>query len=334
MKVFVYFSPGDRFDNFEGTRLRKNIKGALELNGIKWVESIYALPDIVHFISPDDEGKVKEFKKEGVKIVTSALYCEEDEKACYFLKDDLGALTLKNKAINLLENSDLIFVPSTKARGALKGAGIKNPNIAICSPGVNLTRFEKDEPLEKEIFHRYFRLDRRRKAILAVGNLEETEELEEFRNLAKLLPNFDFLYLGYSKKGMKITPFLKKISKKNPPNCHFSSLVEDDIYRSAIMNCSYLVFLNSYTASSMLALEAFAGQCQTLCVGRSEIEGLLENKKTCYNFDTIEELAKGIEDLESGKLKPLLREAYSVARKNSFSEIGQILKANYEKILK
>ena len=55
MKVLVEYSPGAHLDRYIATRLRKNIKGALELVGTSWVESMFAEPDVVHLISPDDE---------------------------------------------------------------------------------------------------------------------------------------------------------------------------------------------------------------------------------------------------------------------------------------
>ena len=52
--------------------MRKNLKGALELSSVTWVDSIHASPEIVHLITPEDEGLVKAIREEGAKIVTSA----------------------------------------------------------------------------------------------------------------------------------------------------------------------------------------------------------------------------------------------------------------------
>ena len=47
MKVLVYFKPREKYDNFEGARLRKSIKGALEVSDIEDVSSDKEEYDIV-----------------------------------------------------------------------------------------------------------------------------------------------------------------------------------------------------------------------------------------------------------------------------------------------
>ena len=58
MKICVYFQPTIENDNFEGMRLRKNIKGALELHNIPYAKNLLDTYDIVHFMSLDDEAKI------------------------------------------------------------------------------------------------------------------------------------------------------------------------------------------------------------------------------------------------------------------------------------
>jgi hypothetical protein len=47
-----------------------------------------------------------------------------------------------------LKAADLILVPSLGAKKALIQAGIKNPHFALLPSGVNMTRFEKTDPVE------------------------------------------------------------------------------------------------------------------------------------------------------------------------------------------
>ena len=68
MRILIHFDPGPSKDAFLGARLRKNIKGALELQNIVWVDSIYAKADICHLLSPLDEALAKEAKEEGIPI--------------------------------------------------------------------------------------------------------------------------------------------------------------------------------------------------------------------------------------------------------------------------
>lgn len=99
MRILIHFDPGPSKDAFLGTRLRKNIKGALELQNIVWVDSIYAKADVCHLLSPLDEALAKEAKEEGIPIVTSAFYTEDDPFASFLSRNVLGdyTLTLKGK---------------------------------------------------------------------------------------------------------------------------------------------------------------------------------------------------------------------------------------------
>ena len=60
MKICVFFQPKDKYDNFEGMRLRKSIKGALELVDVPYSRNIIDNYDIIHFVSPDDELKIND----------------------------------------------------------------------------------------------------------------------------------------------------------------------------------------------------------------------------------------------------------------------------------
>ena len=63
MRVMIHFQNNPSHDAFEGIRVRKTLKGACEKQGIVWVDSKYANPDIAHFISSKDIGVLQRFSK-------------------------------------------------------------------------------------------------------------------------------------------------------------------------------------------------------------------------------------------------------------------------------
>ena len=63
MKVLVSFQPNKKASDFEGVRLRKTIKGALEMIGVEYTTNIVDKYDVVHLITPDDENKEMMQKK-------------------------------------------------------------------------------------------------------------------------------------------------------------------------------------------------------------------------------------------------------------------------------
>lgn len=94
MRIFISFQPRLKYDNFEGSRLRKSIKGALEVSSISYTSNIEEEFDIAHFISLDDEYLIHKCLSMHKPVVISALYCETDPVASF--------LTYKKKKISLL----------------------------------------------------------------------------------------------------------------------------------------------------------------------------------------------------------------------------------------
>ncbi len=332
MKILVYYNPGPKNDVFEGTRLRKNLKGALELTGVGWVESVFALPDIAHFISPLDEAKAHDSKFDGVKLVVSALYGENDPYDRFLERDDDGYYSLSPKAERMLESADLILVPSVAERDLLVQCGLKNPHVKPLSPGVNLARFEKSDPIELEVFSRYFRFPPTTKFAITVGDFEDKETIGELSEMALAMPSMRFFYFGLLKLGGDI--LLKKLNREAPKNLRFSPVVEDDVYRSGMMCAAvYLVFASA-RFDALVALEAMASKTQILYVGQP-IEGeILIDKKNCLAFSTPDKAGKALDSYCSGKLASTIIEGYRTAKANSLLETGKRLKAYYESVLK
>ena len=105
MKVLVYFQPNRKYDNYEGARMRKTIKGALEVTGATHTSNIYDDYDIAHFMSPEDESKLNIALERDVPVIVSALYGEDDPYASFLFDksiDGKRTITLKNRALKMI----------------------------------------------------------------------------------------------------------------------------------------------------------------------------------------------------------------------------------------
>ena len=143
MKVLVSFQPNKKASDFEGVRLRKTIKGALEMVGVDYTTSIVERHDIVHLISPEDENKLNDAKENDIPVVVSALYCENDPLASYLehkTKDNERVTDLTAKAQRFLNKADLVLVPSEIAREFLVDKGV-TADISVALPGINMSRW-------------------------------------------------------------------------------------------------------------------------------------------------------------------------------------------------
>jgi 1,2-diacylglycerol-3-alpha-glucose alpha-1,2-glucosyltransferase len=333
MKALVYFNPGSKADCFAATRLRKNIKGSLELADVVWVESLFALPELLHLLSPEDEAKMHDAKLDGLKVVVSALYTEMDPAARYFQQDPDGFYRLRGKAERLLEGADLILVPCEGAKEALVEAGIKNPHFAILSAGVNMARFERSDPVETGVVYRYLRFPEGSKYVFSVGDYEDIEVLAKFDAVAKACPKIRFFFAGV-KRGITSDATIKKLNKNASGNCRYLDLLEDDVFRSAMVNASVFLSFPSPKSDQILALEAMASKTQIICFGKPLLGDVIEEKKTAYCYSSAEKVAKAIESYCALKLTPTIIEGYRKAKSCSLDKVGQQLKAMYESLLK
>ena len=332
MKILVRFVPGARNDIFEGTRLRKSIKGALELNNVKWVESIFAEPDVCHFLSPIDEAKAHEAKAEGYPVVVSALYAESDPFCRYLERSPENFYSLPQKSLKMLNDADLILVPSLSAKNLLFQCGFQSQNIEVLPPGVNLARFEELDPIEAQIFPRYFKLPRDAKYAISVGDLDDKKSIEKAKFLAELTPNMIFFFFGSTSKIGE--GGLKKLNKQSPSNLRFCGVTEDDVYRSGISGATCFIEYGESISQPVEELEAMAVKVPIVHIGKTRGSGILQGGINCYAPSDVTEAAKTIDSLSTSKDNAIIMQGYKMARENSLSVLGEKLKGLYESLIK
>lgn len=332
MKSLVYFKPSSSSVPFEGVRLRKNLKGALELSSLSWVDSIYANPEVVHLLSPDDESLVKSFREEGAKIVVSAFSTENDPEARFLDKNTEGGFALRKVAIKLLTEADLVLVPNVFCEDFIRAQGLKC-RLEILSAGVNLSRFEGLEKTEKDVFFHYFRVSTTTQYAISVGDFDDQEAKKAIEQLAFLVPNLKFFFLGIGKHGRYRSEAIARLNKSCPSNLTYSDLVEDDVYRSAIVNAKACILFDGSHPDNLTALEAMAARVQVFTLGKVSFPGVVVDKVNGYSFLEVSELAKSLQTHCLGKLKSTIIEGYKTAEANSLQKVGERLKAYYESLV-
>ena len=335
MKILVSFQPNNKNAlDFEGARVRKTIKGALEITGIDYTVSLVDSYDIMHLISPEDDSKANDAIEEGTPLIISALYSEDDPDASYLTyKSKDGKITkkVKPKAIKFLNKASVVLVPSLKAKEIFIEAGVTS-DIEVMYPGVNSARFDFSRSDEKDIFFRYFRESRDKKLVVAVGEYDNNMDgISAFINAAKRCPNINFYYFGSeSIPGILQSFKISRMIKKAPPNVKFKGIVPDDVYRSALMNACIFMLPGYKTSGVVNIFDAMAAKCQLIVRNKAIFEDMLQNGKTAYIAEFSETLVALTEDYLNGKIQPTIEEAHNLALENSLDAFGQKLKWTYQ----
>ena len=334
MKVLVRFQVNPKNDNFEGARLRKTIKSALEMNNIPYADSLMDNFDIAHFVYIESDNVIDELKERHIPIIVSALYCENDPCASYLEyknKNGERSYSLKAKAIKFLEKADLILVPNEAAKAILLEAGVNN-HIEVCPLGVNFTRFDFSRDDEKDIFYRYFSCDKDKKVVVSIGNAY-LEGLGTMVKAAKECKNANFYYF-YKPEKVRLNKEDKKILKNLPNNIFISNLVADDIYRSALINADMCLFLTYHPVGAITVSEAMAAKCQLVVREQALLKDNAIDQKTAYVASYSETLTELIKEYLNKQLKPTIDEAYKLVRENDINAFGKKLSNIYQGLVK
>ncbi|MCR5185260.1 MAG: glycosyltransferase [Bacilli bacterium] len=333
MKIFVHFKPNEKYDNFEGARLRKTIKSALEVVGIPYTDTVMDNFDIAHLISYEDDGLIDELKEKGVPIVVSALYSEDDPSSSYIEyknKDGNRIYTIKPKAIKFLNNVDLVLTPNEIAKQILISNGVTT-RIKICPPSVNSVRFDFSRDDEKTIFYRYFGCESDKKIVVCLGHYNgELDGLSVILSAAKVCEDVNFYYIAATEGGMRY----KKIVKGLPKNVFVSPIVPDDVYRSALLNADVFLLPGYKTPGVLSVCEAMAAKCQLIVRKHDILQDIAIDQKTAYVASYSETLAGIIKDYFEGKMQPTIEEAYNIASQNDIGVFGDNLIRFYQSVIR
>ena len=331
MKVLVSFKPNKKYDKFEGCRMRKTIKGALELLNIPYTDSGVDFYDVAHLISPEQDGELGDIIDSGAPIVMSALYTEDDPVASYLEMDRATkASVLTSRALKFLNKADLVLVPCPKAKELLVENGVTTP-IESCHPGVNMSRFDFSKQEEKEIFYRYYREDKNKKLVIAVGEYKgRMEGLSSFIGAARKSPKAVFYYIGKTTASMKLNLKLNRIFNNAPKNVRFVDVPPDDIYRSALLNADVFMIPGYKKAGVTSIVEAMAAKTQIIARKSTVFEGLLEDGVTAHLAEFSETLASLTRDYLDGKIKPTTTQAYQHICSHTLKSFGEELNKHYQ----
>ena len=332
MKILIHFQPANSDYLFEGARLRKTLKGACEAVGVTWVDSFAGAPDIAHFISAEDVKLLEKAKEKGIKTIVSAGYTEADQKARYYDYPIGQKPILKKKAKRIIEQADLTLVPDEITKKRFLEGGAKG-NFLVLPAAVNIARFEGATPAEKNIFKRYARVKDDDRYVLSSVHLDDKETVDIYKKIAALRPEYRFFVLIGRPKSWLSWMKVRSDQKKAPKNLIFGPLIEDDVYRSALLNASCYLKIGSHYSGEIQILEAFAAKTPVIAYGEQENSPLLKDGTNSEFATTPKEAADILVELWKGEDKDMINEAYRTAKANSLPNFGKKLKQIYEDLL-
>ena len=332
MKVLLY----TEFEKMNGkSGLGKAIKHqmkALTENNIKFTTDPNDDYDIVHinFYGPNSYFLAKKAKEKGKKIVYHAHSTEEDFRNSFILSNQL-APAFKKWLIKCYTLGDHIITPTPYSKRLLKEYGIENP-ITDISNGIDINFFKKDPKLGKE-FRKKFNYKETDKIVMGVGLYIERKGILDFVELAKRLPEYKFIWFGYSPLIASPAKIKKAVSTKLD-NLTFAGYVEPEILRGAYSGCDLYLFPTQEETEGIPIIEACAAKIPALIRDIPVFDEWLIDGENVYKAKDLDEFEIKIKGILEGDLPNLTEKAYKVAKERDIKTVGKKLISIYESVLK
>ena len=331
MKILIYTSNIKGLEKSGVGKASSHQKKALDLMHIPYTTNPKDDYDIVHIntIFPDSIVMAKKAKAKGKKVIFHAHSTEEDFRNSFKLSNAL-APAFKEWLKTCYKQGDLILTPTPYSKKLIESYGIKKEIIAI-SNGIDLKFFNKTKEAGQR-FRKKYNFKTSDKIIMSVGLYIERKGILEFLELAKRMPEYKFIWFGYSDPAL-VTLKVKEAMKTKTDNVFFPGYVSSDELKDAYSGADIYIFPTKEETEGIVLLEALAMKIDSIISDIPIYDDWLTDGYNIYKAKNVDEFESKIKDLLNGKLPSLVNQGYKAAAERDITKIAYQLKKIYEKVL-
>lgn len=333
MKILLYFE-GEKMIKTSGIgRAMKHQMSALKSQGIEYsIDPECEDYDILHVntYGPNSSALIQKAKKAKKKVVVHAHSTEEDFRNSFVLSNQIAPI-FKKRLMSVYSLGDYILTPTPYSKKILEGYGLTQPIQAI-SNGVDLQRFDHDEEKIKA-FRRYFSLKDNEKVVISVGLYFDRKGLIDFVETAKRLPQYRFIWFGYTPLYTIPKNIREVVTEDHPKNVYFPGYVKGAIIEGAFSGCDAFFFASKEETEGIVVLEALASRQNVVVRDIPVFDPWLVDKQNCYKGNNVDEFVRLVEDVVEGNIPSTKEEGRKTAEDRGIEAVGEQLRDVYEKVL-
>lgn len=332
MKVLLY-TEGMKYVGKSGLgRAIKHQMRALTSAGVEYTLDPKDNYDIVHINSYGLKSRhlARKAHRQGKKVVYHAHSTEEDFRNSFILSNQIAPL-FRKWLVSSYELGDHIVTPTPYSKHLLEGYGIKKPITAV-SNGIDLAFYERPAGEDGSAFREKFGFSKEDKIVMAVGLYIERKGILDFVELAKKMPEYQFIWFGYTDPKL-IPQKIKNALKTELPNLKFPGYVEPEVLRTAYYGADLFVFPTYEETEGIVLLEALAAKQKVLIRDIPIYSGWFTDGETVYKASTVDEFEEKIRGILEGTLPDLSDAGYALAKEKDLRSIGKELRGIYERVL-
>lgn len=274
----------------------------------------------------------KKAKKRGKKVVYHAHSTEEDYKDGFIFGRQTSKL-FKKILIKCYSLGNIIVTPTPYSKRILENyKGLENKKIVDISNGIELDFFKKNKSDRSE-FRKKYGYKEKDKVVIGIGLYIRRKGIVDFVELAKRLPEYQFIWFGESPLAAATDDVRKAVNTKLP-NLKFAGYVEQDQIKLALGGCDLYLFPTLEETEGIPIIEACAMKCDALIRDIPIFEGYLEDGVNVYKAKDLDEFELKIKKILNKELPSVASKSYEVAKERDIKEVGKKLKEIYEEIMK
>ncbi len=274
----------------------------------------------------------KKAKKKGKKIVYHAHSTEEDYKNGFILAKQTSKL-FKWWLIKCYSLGDVLITPTPYSKKLLQGyKGLEHKKIYDISNGIDLDFFQNNKKYGED-FRKKYGYSKEDKVIIGIGLYIERKGIVDFVELAKRMPEYKFIWFGYSPLSVATKKVRNAVNTKLD-NLTFAGYVEKEEIRAALNGCDLYLFPTLEETEGIPIIEACA--CGTNAIIRDIpiFEEWFQDGKDVYKAKDVDEFEEKIKKYFKGELKSVSKNAYHKAEERDIKLVGKQLKEVYTEVLR
>ncbi len=334
MKVLLYTEMEKKVRKSGLGKAIEHQKTALSNEGIEWTTNVDDDYDIIHINTwfLKSYRMAKKAHKKGKKVVYHAHSTQEDYRNGFIFSRSTARF-VKWWLVKCYSQGDVIVTPTPYSKRLLEGyKGLENKKIYAISNGIDMDLFKKDKKAGEE-FRKKYGYTKNDKVIIGIGLYIRRKGIVDFVELAKRLPQYKFIWFGYSSLKAATKDVRRAVNTKLP-NLTWAGYVEQTEIKAAMSGADLYLFPTLEETEGIPIIEACATKQNAIIRDIPIFEDWLEDGVNVYKAKDVDEFEKKIKLFFDGKLPSLVDEAYKVAIERDIKTVGKELKNVYEEVLK
>ncbi len=331
MKVLVYFEQQGKLKQSGIGRALTHQKQALTLANVNFTLNKNDEYDLAHIntLFSGSYRLLKKCHKKGMKVIVHGHSTKEDFRKS-FRCWKLIAPIFNHMIVKMYKHADAIITPTPYSKGLIENyKGVNCPVYAV-SNGIMANEYAYNEENVKA-FDEFFKIPEGKKIVICAGLYFERKGILDFFEIARKMPDVQFIWFSHLNKGITQIKILKAI-KKRPSNVLMPGYVDIKVLRGAFHRADCYFFPSFEENEGIAVLEAMASGLPIVVRDIGVFKDWLADGVNCYKGSNNEEFKEKIQKVFDSDNSKLIENANKVIEERTLDKIGNQLKAVYEEV--